>query len=569
MDPHPDDLTATDDLTLLHSARAGDRLAFGVLYLRHHAAAWRMACVACRFSPDAELAVIEGFTRVFSALPAESEEFDAAGVTFRPYLLACVRQAALDRASAAGRAERAGAGQDEPAPLAGLAPDGEVVLSSLEHHVARGALAALPEQSRTALWLSDVEAMTPGEIAGILGGSAAEITDLAAAARAGVQASRTAAFDGHEVRADCRFTVEHLDEYEAGKLEPAEGVLVRSHLDTCLPCRMRLDELTNAPAALAAAVPAAPLLGGEAQHHWLTATDIRPAERLLPPGVAAAGPVRRLPDVLRRVHRSGRPDRGAPRGGRPQPASIDLTVSADAGAAPGWTGSPGWSGTPVPSRPPAWTIPPGRTLAPPPPQRRRRDRRAALSVGVPAVVRRVRGAVPRVFGPVALVVAWLAVMLALPYLMQPATAPGPSGMALPAVQAYLPDYLPGARRAKPVPAPKAPAPVAAEPAAGIGSLTPGGSELSVSFVGTAAGRAGGTSAGRHHTVKVTPAVVAPGPRPAVAPPAAPAVTPAVTPAVEPVAVPPAPTKERKPKKDKKEKHSTGEPPDRGNLIVSA
>src|SRR5437763_1365262 len=106
MDPqHPDDLTAADDLTLVQAARSGDRLAFGVLYLRHHAAAWRIACVASRFSPDAELAVIEGFTRVFSALPAGSEEFPDGGVTFRPYLLACVRQAALDRARTAGRAE--------------------------------------------------------------------------------------------------------------------------------------------------------------------------------------------------------------------------------------------------------------------------------------------------------------------------------------------------------------------------------------------------------------------------------------------------------------------------------
>src|SRR3989440_8289814 len=139
LDPHPDDVTSTGDLALVEAARHGDRLAFGVLYLRHQAAAWRIACVASRFSPDAELAVIEGFTRVLSALPAKSEEFKGGGVTFRPYLLACVRQAALDRARAAGRAEPpnrrhgAGAGRSPvspppPAPLAGLAPDGEVVL---------------------------------------------------------------------------------------------------------------------------------------------------------------------------------------------------------------------------------------------------------------------------------------------------------------------------------------------------------------------------------------------------------------------------------------------------------
>jgi len=392
MDPHPDDLTGSDDLTLMQAARSGDRLAFGVLYLRHHAAAWRIACVASRFSPDAELAVIEGFTRVFSALPAGSEELAAGGVTFRPYLLACVRQAALDRARTAGRAEpgstratrRSGhppASPPPPAPLAGLAPDGEVVLSSLEHHVARGALAELPERSRTALWLSDVEAMTPGEVAGIMGSSPEVVASLAESARSDMRAAREVAHGRHEVRADCRFTVDHLGAYRAATLDPKRGVLVRSHLDLCPPCRMRLGELADAPAALAAAVPAAPLLGGEAQHHWLTsAAEAHPAERLLPPGLAATSPFRRIPEVLhrgqdRRTHR--------------------LAVAAGR--------------LPRPVRA-------GRITSP----------------TLPAV------------SAVMLVVAWLAVMLAIPQLMQPETAPGPEGLALPAVQAYVPSYLPGA-----------------------------------------------------------------------------------------------------------------------------
>src|SRR5687767_5830138 len=133
MDPQPDDLMGTEDLTLMQAARSGDRLAFGVLYLRHHAAAWRVACVASRFSPDAELAVIEGFTRVFSALPEFSETLEETGVTFRPYLLACVRQSALDRAQGAGRAELSKTGPTTsprpPAALAGLTLDGEVRLS--------------------------------------------------------------------------------------------------------------------------------------------------------------------------------------------------------------------------------------------------------------------------------------------------------------------------------------------------------------------------------------------------------------------------------------------------------
>ena len=478
MDPHPDDVTSTGALALVEAARHGDRLAFGVLYLRHHAAAWRIACVASRFSPDAELAVIEGFTRVFSALPQDSEEFRTGGGTFRPYVLACVRQAALDRARAAGRAERAAAAPASPHPpasLAGLGPDGEVVLSTLEHHVARGALAALPERSRTALWLFDVEAMTPAEVAGILGGRPQEVAALAAAAGTELRAAQQATLGRHEVRAGCRFTADHLDAYRAGTLDPTDGLIVRSHLDRCPPCRMRQGELADAPGALAAAVPAAPLLGGEAQHHWLTsAADLRPADRLLPPGLAAGGvvprtplarraatrlgatagaataPARRLPDALRRAGRA------ATGSWRPQPAPIDLAGptspdgSSDPMTPPGWTGAPGSSGSPTPSLPPAWTIPPGRAGVPF--RRRRRAERVLALAGaapvltgrLPAFARRATRTLWPALPAASLAVAWVVVMLALPWLMTPGTAPGPGGMALPAVQAYVPDFLPGA-----------------------------------------------------------------------------------------------------------------------------
>src|SRR5581483_11317626 len=329
--PHPDDVTAAGDFSLVEAARHGDRLAFGVLYLRHHAAAWRIACVASRFSPDAELAVIEAFSRLFSALPEEAEEFRTGAVTLRPYVLACARQAALDRAGAAGRAD--GPGAPAPAPLAGLGPEGEVVLSTLEHHVARGALAALPERSRTALWLFDVEAMTPAEVAGILGGSPPEIAALADSARAEVRATQQSVFGHHEVRAGCRFTVEHLDAYRAGALEPTDGLIVRSHLDRCPPCRMRHGELADAPATLAAAAGAGP----------------------------GTGPVRRLPGVLRRAGRA------ATRSWRTPDIDLSAGPAADAlpepagrrpAAPPAWTDPPWWSGSFTPPLPPAWTLPP-------------------------------------------------------------------------------------------------------------------------------------------------------------------------------------------------------------------
>jgi len=59
--------------------------------------------------------------------------------------------------------------------------------------------------------------------------------------------------------------------------------------------------------------------------------------------------------------------------------------------------------------------------------------------------RTVRPVVP----VMSLVIAWLAVMVSLPQLMQPDTAAGPGGLALPAVQAYMPDYRPGTTATRP------------------------------------------------------------------------------------------------------------------------
>ena len=238
-------------------------------------------------------------------------------MTFRPYLLACVRQAALDRARAAGRAEPGstrprGARRPRPLPRRPLRwPVWRPTARSSSRLSSTTSPGARWPRSRSGpappLWLSDVEAMTPGEVGGILGSSADVVVSLADGARAELRAARDAAHGRHEVRADCRFTVDHLGAYHAGTLDPKKGVLVRSHLDLCPPCRMRLGELANAPATLAAAVPAAPLLGGEAQQHWLTSAAGSPPRRSPPgAGLAAAAPDMALPRRPR--SRSGSPD---------------------------------------------------------------------------------------------------------------------------------------------------------------------------------------------------------------------------------------------------------------------
>lgn len=207
MDDRAGCLVASDvapDAVLVARAREGDRIAFGVLYLRHHAAAWRLASATSGFSDDAELAVMAGFTDVFPTLPRAGEP------CFRAHLLACVRRAALQRVRT-----RPGAAHD-----AGRHSEAGTV---------RAALSSLPEPRRAVLWLTDVEVMTPNEVAGVLGLDARAVLRLAGEARA-------------RVRATCP------------------------------------------EAALASAVMPPPLLGGECQRYWLTHRDQEVARPATPFG---------------------------------------------------------------------------------------------------------------------------------------------------------------------------------------------------------------------------------------------------------------------------------------------
>ena len=177
------------------------------------------------------------------------------------------------------------------------------MLSGLEHHLLRSALLALPERRRTALWLTDVEAMTPTEVGGILHLEPAVVTGLAAGAREEVRGACLQVHQRAEVRAACRFTVDHFGSYLDDRLGRSERTLMKAHIDSCPPCRMRRAEFANLAAGLAAVAPVAPLLGGECQQHWrLHAPTGRVTLTLLEPAPAVA-----LPDP--RAHR--RPRRGA------------------------------------------------------------------------------------------------------------------------------------------------------------------------------------------------------------------------------------------------------------------
>jgi RNA polymerase sigma factor (sigma-70 family) len=269
--PRAADLTGAtllSDGELVTLAREGDRRAFGTLYLRHHDAAWRVACTAAGSTTDAEDAVAEGFAKVFAALPRIVDR----DLAFRPYVLACVRNAAVDKHR---RQKKVDLRDDVPDQATVLGDPDEIVLADLERNLVGEALRTLPERWRTVLWLTEVEGMTPTEVSAVIGIKPNAVAALAYRAREGLREAYLQAHLRAEARAACRYTVDRLGPYVRGELAERERVKVQAHLDQCSTCRQRRDELADVNASLLAAlVPVPLLLGAKAQHEWLALSHL-------------------------------------------------------------------------------------------------------------------------------------------------------------------------------------------------------------------------------------------------------------------------------------------------------
>ena len=269
--PRAADLTGAallSDSELVFQARQGDRRSFGTLYLRHHDAAWRVACAAAGSPTDAEDAVAEGFAKVFAALPRMVDR----ELAFRPYLLACVRNAAVDRHR---RTKKLDLRDDVPEQVSMTGDPDEIVLADLERNLVGEALRSLPERWRTVLWLTEVEGMTPTEVSAVIGIKPNAVAALSYRAREGLREAYLQAHVKAEAKADCRYTVDRLGLYVRNELGTRDRDKVQTHLDGCVACRQRRDELADVNASLLGAlVPVPLLLGSKTQQEWLSVAHL-------------------------------------------------------------------------------------------------------------------------------------------------------------------------------------------------------------------------------------------------------------------------------------------------------
>jgi RNA polymerase sigma factor (sigma-70 family) len=212
-------------------------------------------------SADAEDAVAEGFARVFAALPRMAGR----DISFRPYLLTAVRNAATDRLRRERRVDLRDSVPDGPASLTA----DDVALLGLERNLVGEALQALPSRWRTVLWLTEVEGLSPAEVSRRIGIKPNAVAALAYRARKGLREAYLQAHLRAEASEECRATVSRLGHYVRGELPDRERLSLQTHLDVCAKCRCRRDELTDVNATLRNAFLPVPLLLAGLHKGWM------------------------------------------------------------------------------------------------------------------------------------------------------------------------------------------------------------------------------------------------------------------------------------------------------------
>ncbi|MGB2756387.1 MAG: sigma-70 family RNA polymerase sigma factor [Acidimicrobiia bacterium] len=227
------------DAELIARVRAGDRDAYGELYERHVGAAQACARAMVRNRTDADDLVNEAFTRVLNALR------NAGGpeIAFRPYLLASVRNVAYDRARKNKRVDIV-EDVDRVVPADMLRSEIDFGAGA-ERTIIADAYATLPERWRMVLWHTEVEGMSPADVAPLLGIAPNAVAALAYRAREGLRQAYLQAHVLHSEDADCRWAIERLSASARDRLPSRDRVVLDAHLEQCSDCRARYAEITH------------------------------------------------------------------------------------------------------------------------------------------------------------------------------------------------------------------------------------------------------------------------------------------------------------------------------------
>jgi RNA polymerase sigma factor (sigma-70 family) len=252
------------DSDLLERSRSGDKEAYAELWRRHSRAGITVArSYTSSFDPDDVVA--ESYAKIFQTLQSGGGPTGA----FRPYLFTTIR----NTAAAWGRARRETA-IDDAEQIEDPAFSEENTLAALDRSLTATAFQSLPTRWQEALWYSEVEAMTPQEIAPLLGMKANAVAALTYRAREGLrQAWIQAHISSVPADSECRWTIERLGSYARKGLGRRETSRIDSHLATCARCGIVAAEAKDVGSRLTLVLLplAAGLAGATGYTAWLQA----------------------------------------------------------------------------------------------------------------------------------------------------------------------------------------------------------------------------------------------------------------------------------------------------------
>ncbi|KAA2252669.1 RNA polymerase sigma factor [Solihabitans fulvus] len=226
--------------------RGGCRNSYETLYRRHVEAARRHARTLVRNEHDVDGLVSAAFAAVLERLRAGGDV-----VHFRAYVLTTLRHIAYTNAVS----ERRVMVTDDVSTLTGsdrLRPHSpDPVLSDLERRLAARAFGKLPARWRIVLWKREVEGMSLAAAGQFFGLSANGVSALAHRAREGLRQAYLNAQVRDGRRGFCGEVARLAGAWlRAAVRDPLVSQRIASHLLSCVQCRMLVDELADANAAL-------------------------------------------------------------------------------------------------------------------------------------------------------------------------------------------------------------------------------------------------------------------------------------------------------------------------------
>jgi RNA polymerase sigma factor (sigma-70 family) len=256
------DPSGLSDSELIHRSRSGDRDAFGELWRRHSRAGVTVArSYTSTFDP--EDLVAESYAKIFQAIQSGGGPTGA----FRPYLFTTIR----NTAASWGRAKRETAIEDAD-QIEDPQFSEENTLAALDRSLTARAFQSLPTRWQEALWYSEVESMTPQEIAPLLGMKANAVAALTYRAREGLrQAWIQAHLSSLPADSECRWSIDHLGAYARDGLSKRDTARVDHHLSGCAKCTIVAAEAKEVGSRLTLVLLplAAGLAGATGYTAWL------------------------------------------------------------------------------------------------------------------------------------------------------------------------------------------------------------------------------------------------------------------------------------------------------------